>query len=191
MCPDGGERMTEEIIEELEKSPWLTIEAVILIVLGVAALLSPMVAGIATSLVFAMILLAAGAVGLISAFAGKDHSHQGWSIASAVIALLVGTILVFNPPVGAAGISLFIAAYLLFDGFTLMALGVDHRGRTAGAWGWLFAAGVLDIVLGGFIAFMTAKGAVVFIGVIVGIDMIAAGVALLITHRWRRFALGE
>ena len=45
--------------------------------------------------------------------------------------------------------------------------------------------------LGGFIAFMTAKGAVVFIGVIVGIDMIAAGVALLITHRWRRFALGE
>jgi uncharacterized membrane protein HdeD (DUF308 family) len=72
-----------------------------------------------------------------------------------------------------------------------MALGVDHRGRTAGAWGWLFAAGVLDIVLGGFIAFMTAKGAVVFIGVIVGIDMIAAGVALLITHRWRRFALGE
>ena len=73
-----------------EKSPWLLIEGVLLVLLGLAAVLMPLMAGLAASLVFAWILILSGMVGLISAFAGRNHAHLGWSLASAVIALVIG-----------------------------------------------------------------------------------------------------
>ncbi len=165
------------------RSAWLTIEAVILILLGVLALLAPLFAGMALALALGILLVVAGAVGLVSAFAGRRHSHQGWSILSAAIALIVGLIVIISPLAGAAGLALLLGAYLLLDGVTQIGLALNHRRRGDRAWGWLLLAGVVDLLLAGIVIMLSASGSATLIGFIIGLDLIIAGVALLMLHR--------
>jgi uncharacterized membrane protein HdeD (DUF308 family) len=165
------------------RSPWLTIEAAALIVLGVLAIVFPLFTGIAAALVIGWLLILAGVVGLVSAFAGRDHAHLGWSVASAVIAILAGVLLLLHPLFAAIAVTLLIAAYLLFDGVTLVGYGLDQRKRGSLAWRWPLGSGVVDIVLAVLILFLSGVGSAILIGVIVGIDLIAAGVSLFVLHR--------
>ena len=165
------------------KSPWLTIEGVLLILLGIAAVAMPLMAGLAATLVFAWILILTGLIGLISAFAGQAHAHLGWSLASAVVALAIGVILLLYPLAGAVALTTIISVYLLLDGIALIGLALDHRKRAIGPWGWLLASGVIDLVLAALIFFMSAIASAVFIGVMVGISLIFAGIGLLMFHR--------
>jgi uncharacterized membrane protein HdeD (DUF308 family) len=165
------------------KSPWLTIEGVLLILLGIAALVMPLLAGLAATLVFAWILILTGVIGLVSAFAGRAHAHLGWSLASAIIALIIGVVLLIYPLAGAVALTTVIGVYLLLDGIALIGLALDHRKRAIGPWGWLLASGVIDLVLAALIFFMSAFASAVFIGVMVGISLIFAGISLLMLHR--------
>jgi uncharacterized membrane protein HdeD (DUF308 family) len=175
--------------EQHSRSLWLTIEGVALIVLGIAALIAPLIAGIATAILLGWLLIMAGVVGLASAIGGRARSHMGWSIVSALIAVVVGVLLLLSPVVGTIWLSLLVAAYLLLDGVALVALSFDHQKRAAKSWGWLLASGFLDIALAALIVVLSAVGAAVFIGIIVGIDLIAAGFALIMLGRATRPAV--
>jgi uncharacterized membrane protein HdeD (DUF308 family) len=165
------------------KSPWLMIEGVLLVLLGLAALLMPLMAGLAATLVFAWILILSGMIGLISAFAGRARAHLGWSLASAVIALGIGVVLFVDPLAGAVGLTLVIGAYLALDGLAMIGLGLDHRKRGMSGWGWQLASGVIDLALAAVILLMSAIGSAALIGLVVGLSLMAAGVALLAMHR--------
>jgi uncharacterized membrane protein HdeD (DUF308 family) len=170
------------------RSSWLTIEAIVLIVLGILAIVFPLFAGIALALVIGWVFVVSGVVGLISAIAGRDHAHLGWSIASAVIAVLFGLLLLLHPLFAAVAITLLLAAYFLFDGVTLVGLGLDQRKRGSLRWRWMVGAGVLDIVFGVLTFSLGALGSAALIGVIVGIDLIIAGASLLAVHRFQAAA---
>jgi uncharacterized membrane protein HdeD (DUF308 family) len=164
------------------RSPWLIIEGVLLVVLGIAALVMPLMAGIAATLVYAWILILTGIIGLVSAFAGRSHAHFGWSLASAILALVIGVIVLLYPLAGAVAVTLIIGAYLILDGIALIGLALDHRRQGGGPWGWLLVSGLIDLVLAAIILFMSAIGSAVFIGVVVGISLVFAGVGLLMFH---------
>jgi membrane protein HdeD len=129
------------------------------------------------------VLIMVGVVGMVSAIAGRDHAHLGWSIASAVVAIIAGLLLVFHPLVAAVAITLIVAAYLLIDGVALVALGLDQRKRGSARWHFVFGAGVVDILLGVLILVLAGAGSAILVGVIIGIDLIIAGVSLLAVHR--------
>ena len=168
------------------RSFWLRAEGLLLVMLGVGALAAPLMAGLAVTLVVAWILILTGVIGLISAVAGRAHANLGWSLASALVALIIGVVLFVYPLAGAVGLSLVVGAYLLLDGVALLGLALDHRRRaiTKGlaGWGWLAGSGVLDLVLAAAILLMGAVGSAELIGVVVGLSLIAAGVALLLAH---------
>jgi uncharacterized membrane protein HdeD (DUF308 family) len=165
------------------RSGWLTIEGIVLLILGAFALVLPEIAGLTAALIFGWILILAGITGLASAFGAAGHAHRGWSLASGLIALLVGLLLVFDPIGGASGLALLIGLYLFVDGFLLIGLSLDQRRRRPDNWGWLLASGIADLVLAGFIVFLNPLGSAVLIGIIIGIDLIFAGVTLLLMQR--------
>ena len=104
---------------EHPRSAWLTIEGVVLIVLGAAALVAPLIAGLATAFFVGWLLIMAGILGFLSAFAGRAHVHLGWSIVSAIVALVVGVLLILFPLVGTLGLALLIAAACVLAGLAL------------------------------------------------------------------------
>ena len=165
------------------RSPLLTIEAVLLILLGVAALVLPLFAGVLVATVIGVVLVISGAIGLVSGVSGGPHVHRGWSLLSAVIALLIGLLILFNPLAGTISLTLLLGAYLLLDGISLIGLSMDQRKRGAARWGWVLASGVVDLLLAVLIVTLGTVGSAVVVGFIVGVDLIAAGGALLLLHR--------
>ena len=165
------------------RSPILTIEAVVLILLGIAALVLPLFTGLVVGTIVGFVLVMVGIVGLVSAFSGGPHAHRGWSLLSAVIALVVGLLVLFNPLTGVVSLTLLLGAYLLIDGIALIGLALHQRKLGSSRWGLLLVSGIVDLVLAVAIVFLSGIGSAVIVGVIVGIDLIAAGVALLLTHR--------
>jgi uncharacterized membrane protein HdeD (DUF308 family) len=155
------------------------IEAVVLLLLGVGALIAPFMAGLTITFLIGWVLVVSGGVGLVAAFAGHLHFHRGWSLASAIIALIAGLLLLAFPLIGVITAAIVIGAYLVVDGVSLIALALSRRERHFPGWPWLLASGALDILLALFILSLGAAGSSILIGIIVGVDLIFAGFALL------------
>ena len=100
-----------------------------------------------------------------------------------MVAIIAGLLLAFHPLFAAVAITLIVAAYLLIDGVALVALGLDQRKRDSARWHWVLGAGVVDILLGVLILILAGAGSAILVGVIIGIDLIIAGVSLLAVHR--------
>ena len=165
------------------RSPLVVAEAVVLVLLGLAALVLPLAAGLAVSVVIGGVLTLSGVVGLAVLLASGPHHHRGWSLLSAAIALAAGLLILINPFAATVGLTLLLGAYLLVDGVALVGLALNHRSRTTGQWGWLMASGVFDIVLAALVLMLGATGSAILVGVVVGVDLIAAGGALLMLRQ--------
>ena len=170
------------------KMVWPALEAGLLVVLGILALLSPLFAGLAVALVFGWLLLLVGIIGLTVAFAARAESHAGWSFASAALALLAGGLLLAFPLMAALSLAILVGAWLLLDGVSLIGLGLQHRKAGVHHGGWVIAAGVFDLLLAALMFTLSAVGSTVMIGFIVGIDLIFAGLALAASMRPARRA---
>src|SRR5258708_15147078 len=97
------------------------IEGIILVVLGLAAIALPPLAGIATTIVLGWLFLFGGVVGLVATFNQKNAPGFWWSLVSAAVAVLAGGILFANPATGGATLSHLLIATPL--------AGVAHQDR--------------------------------------------------------------
>lgn len=170
-------------------SIWFTIEGAVLIVLGLIALIAPFTAGTAATSLLGVLIFLAGVLGLVATFAGGRHTHRVWSVVSAVIAVVAGLLIAFYPVAGASVLAMIVAAYLLIDGVSMIMLSLDQRKRHTGRWGWLMVAGIADIVLAVLVFLLSPLGATVLIGVIVAVDLVLAGVALIGIGRGKPLAM--
>ena len=59
---------------------WLSLDAVLWILLGVLAIVAPLIAGLATVALFAVLLIAAGVVGLVGLFRSGRRGAWGWRL---------------------------------------------------------------------------------------------------------------
>ena len=92
------------------------IEGIVLVILGVAAITLPPIAGLATTIVLGWLFLFGGIVGLIATFNQKNAPGFWWSLLSAAIAVLAGGVLLANPAAGVATLTYVLIAFFLIDG---------------------------------------------------------------------------
>ena len=159
-------------------APWFIAEGALLIVLGVVAAVLPGLAGVAGATVFGWVLILAGLFGVTSIVGWRDHANQLWSLASGIIAIFFGVLIVWAPVIGAITLAWAIALYLLLDGVALVGVAWDQRKRGGERWAWLMISGVVDVVLAVLIAIMGPLQDAVLLGFVIAIDLIIAGVAL-------------
>jgi uncharacterized membrane protein HdeD (DUF308 family) len=72
-------------------------EGIVLILLGLAAIVFSFIAGIVATVFLGWLFLIAGIVGLVSTLRGRQAPGFGWSLLSALVALVAGTVLLWNP----------------------------------------------------------------------------------------------
>ncbi len=159
---------------------FLFAEGVLLIALGAAAMAFPILAGIATAVLFGWILIAAGAVGLFGAFTSRPRVHFWWSLFSAALAIIAGLVAAFLPLAGAVTLVVVIAVWLALDGVASLMIGLDLRRGRSRSWGWSIVSGLVDWALAAALLFLGPVGDVVVVGIIVGVDLIIGGAALLL-----------
>jgi uncharacterized membrane protein HdeD (DUF308 family) len=125
------------------------------------------------------LFLISGIVGLFTTFWMRGVPGFWWSLISAVLAIVVGVMLVGSPIRGAVSLTFLLIAFFLIEGVVSIMFALDHRRDLSGAWGWMLASGIVDLILGGVILAGLPGAAEWAIGLLVGINMTFGGVALI------------
>jgi uncharacterized membrane protein HdeD (DUF308 family) len=154
-------------------------EGIILLVLGVLAIIVPPIATLAVEILIGWLLLASGIVGLISTLRMRAAPGFGWSLISALIGIAAGVILLVWPLSGVVSLTLVLSIFLLFEGIASIMLALGHRREFSGRWAMLLFSGVVDIILAAIIFAGLPGTAAWAIGLLVGINLVVGGGALI------------
>ena len=115
--------------------------------LGAAAIIIPPIATIAVTIFFGGLFLLSGIVGLITTFWMRGVPGFWWSLISAILAIIVGVMLMGWPVRGAFSLTFLLIVFFIIEGVVSVMFALDHRRELAGAWGWMLASGIVDLVL--------------------------------------------
>jgi uncharacterized membrane protein HdeD (DUF308 family) len=154
-------------------------EGIALLALGTLAIIVPALASLAATLVLGWILLLSGIVGLIATIRARHAPGLWWSLISALIGVVAGVLLLGWPLQGMFSLTAVLIAFLILEGVVSILYALEHRRGVSGRWGWMLASGILDLVLGGILLAGLPGSAVWALGIIIGINMIFGGWALI------------
>jgi uncharacterized membrane protein HdeD (DUF308 family) len=154
-------------------------EGIILLLLGIIAIIVPPLASLAVTILIGWLFLISGIAGLVMTFMAKHAPGFWWSLLSAVIAIVAGGVLLWSPVQGVLSLTFVLIAFFLIDGVLSIVLSIEHRRQLAGRWVWILLSGIVDLVIAGIIYAGLPGTAAWAIGLLVGIDLVFAGVALI------------
>ncbi|HEU4660587.1 MAG TPA: HdeD family acid-resistance protein [Pseudolabrys sp.] len=155
------------------------IEGVVLIVLGATAIALPPLATIAATIIIGWLFLVSGVMGLLTTFWMRRAPGFWWSLLSAVLGIAVGLLLLASPLRGAVSLTIVLVAFFIIEGVASIMFALDHRRELSGRWGWMLASGVVDLILSALIFAGLPSTAAWAIGLLVGINLVFGGAALV------------
>lgn len=155
---------------------------VALCLLGLYAIIAPGFAAVAISLLLGWLLVIAGALGILAVFRSGSSEPGHWSnLLMSVVFLLAGATLLWRPLAGVLTLTIILAVYFLATGLFKLASAVSYRKTMARGWAWMLISGVIDLVLGLLIVFGLPGSADWILGLLVGINLLFTGLALVMT----------
>ena len=155
------------------------VEGIVLLALGAAAIIVPPIATLAITLLLGWLFLISGIVGLITTVWMWGAPGFWWSLLSAVIGIAAGAILLGWPVSGVLSLTLVLILFFLIEGVATIMFALEHKRELSGRWGWMLASGIIDLILAGIIFAGLPGTAAWAIGLLVGINMIFGGTALI------------
>ena len=154
-------------------------EGVLLMILGILAIVVPNVATLAAAVFIGWLLLFSGVVGLIATLRMRSAPGFGWSLLSAVIGIAAGVVLLLWPLSGALSLTLVLTAFLTVEGVASILYALEHKRELSGRWGMMLFSGLVDLILAGMIFAGFPATAAWAIGLLVGINLVFGGSAVI------------
>ena len=172
---------TRRDMGEIMRKHWkaLLIEGVLLVILGLLAIALPLLASIAITLFLGWMFLISGIAGLILTIWARQVPGFWWSIVSALLSLAAGVLLIGWPGQGVISLTLVLGVFFVMEGVASIMYALEHRRELGGRWGWMIAAGILDIIISGMIITGLPGSAEWAIGLLVGINLVFGGATLI------------
>lgn len=153
---------------------FVTTLGVILVLVGLGAIIAPLIAPIAFIKFLAWFFLGAGIIRIVQAF--QDIEEQGFLLElSAGILYVLFAILLFIQVIGTA-LPLYplLGGTIFLEGVLEVSLAFQLRPQQG--WIWVLVSGFLSTVIGVLIGFRAGLGAAWLLGTLVGISIILTGV---------------
>ena len=166
---------------------WSLTMAILLILAGFAAIVVPLVSGIAIALIVGWFFAITGVLHLL--FAWKTHTTSGvlFEILLGFLYIFSGLYLLFHPIYGLVSLTLFLAAYFLFKGVVEIVHFLRVQPRH-GSW-WLLFDGLVSLVLALMIWRSWPSSSVWVLCTLVGISLLFSGFSRLMLTLTVRKAL--
>jgi uncharacterized membrane protein HdeD (DUF308 family) len=150
----------------------LFILGLVTVLVGMMAISMPMLATLATALVFGWLLLIAGVTEVIHAVMVRKLSTFALHLLAAALYGLVGLFILEHPVKATAVLTLLLAASFLVGGVLRIIFSISQRFHS---WQWVLLNGIVDLVLGVLIWNEWPSSSMWVIGLFVGIDLIFQG----------------
>lgn len=154
----------------------MTISGVILLIGGFLALLAPMAASLAATLYVGAAFAVAGIVHIIEAF--RDSEDRLWNGAFGLLGVLLGLSFFFNPLGGMLSLTIVLGGLFFASGVMQLYLAWKRR-STDSIW-MLVVSGLISVALAVMIAFNLFAASVTVPGIVLAIELISTGIALLL-----------
>jgi uncharacterized membrane protein HdeD (DUF308 family) len=170
-------------IREAIRRHWglFLVQGIIMIVLGFLALARPMIATLAVEIFAGWLFLVGGIIGLAGVFTAWKTPGFVWILIRAVMAILIGVLLLWRPLAGILTLTLLLAAFFAAEGITQVIAALTQRATLPGSWLWVLLSGVIDLILAAIIISGWPETAAWVLGLLVGINLLMSGVALVTT----------
>ena len=178
--PEPNEAARRAVVSAIHEH-WVLflVEGIILVLLGAAAIILPVIATLAFTLLIGWLFLLSGAVGLITTFWMRNAPGFWWSLVSAVVGIAAGIVLIRWPISGTVSLTLLLIAFFIVEGIVTLMYASEHRAQLSGRWGWMLASGIVDLILAGIIFAGLPETATWALGLLVGINLLFGGTAMI------------
>lgn len=164
-----------------KRAPFRTV-GIGFIVLGVLAMLAPVIATLVVEQLVAWLLVIWGIGGFMFAYSFREVSEWKFMAAGFAAVLAIGLWFVFFPEAGAAFMTGFLIFTFLLEGALSILLGLRLSGQLAN-WRWVVGSGVCAVILGIIILAQWPETAQWVIGFLTGLNFLSTGLTLLLISR--------
>ena len=158
-----------------QTSTWSIVWGVSLIVFGMLAVGSPLLAAVAVNAFVAWLIVLAGVVHLILAF----HAHRAgsliWKLLVGLAYVCFGGYLIAHPLLGVASLTLLLGSLFLVEGVLDIVLFFQMRSMRGSS--WVLIDGIVSLLLGLMIYRQWPSSSAWVIGTLVGVSMIFSGIS--------------
>lgn len=157
---------------------WFFAWGIALIALGFLAIGAAVLTTLVTVVFLGALFVCGGVVLMIDSFhywRGKGKAFY-INLLMGILYFAFGFMLIINPMVGAATVTLILAALFILIGVSRIIYAGTLR---LPQWGWVLMSGILTLSLGIFIAIGWPQSSLLIIGIFVGVDLIFGGWAYI------------
>jgi uncharacterized membrane protein HdeD (DUF308 family) len=178
-APDLGRLQSAVTRSVREHWVLILVEGVILLILGMAAILVPPIATLAVDILFGWLFFLSGLVGLITTIWMRQAPGFWWSLLSAFLGIAAGIALIGWPVRGVLSLTLILIVFFVIEGVASIMFALEHKRELSGRWGWMLWSGIVDLILAAIIFAGLPGTAAWALGLLVGINLVFGGAALV------------
>jgi uncharacterized membrane protein HdeD (DUF308 family) len=153
----------------------------VLAVLGILLLLSPAAVGSAVVKLAGLVLLVTGVIQLLQSLRSGTPSHKAVAAVLGAVVAGLGVLVWFNPELGSGFLTALLMIFFVANGSWKISYAL--RFRQLAGWAWLLFSGLLSLVFAWLLWVEWPLSGAWAIGVLVGLDLLLAGVALIVISR--------
>ena len=154
---------------------WVLAYGLLVMLIGIFALLNPAATGLATGILFGLMLIVYGVIAIASGFSSLARRGRWIEILLGLLALLAGVVILMMPFAGAWSLVWALGFWLAVSGVFQIA----GAFKSAYDKGWRLFLGLLDLVLGGILFFASPASSLVYLAAIVGVSFLFRGIFLV------------
>ena len=175
---DAAAAALREAMRETVKrySLWYLIQGVLLVVAGVLALIYPFIASVAIIYLLSWILIVSGVLQGIGLIGASNVPHYWLQLISAVLAILIGVLLLRAPDSGLLIMTVLLIVYFMVEGIAKIIFALSIRPFPN--WGWVLGSGLVGILLSLVLWANMPLTSEWVLGLMLGILLICEGAAL-------------
>ena len=170
-------RFVDAIIDSVRANARLgALSGFLLVVLGVLAIATPFISGIAASTLVASTMVAAGMTTIFFCFKAGSFGSGFAQFFFGGITMLAGSVMLAMPIQTLAALTILLLVYFVVDGAYTIYTGIKRK--PAQGWGWVVTSGVASLLLGGLLAYQWPTSGAYALGLLVGIRLLFSGWSL-------------
>jgi uncharacterized membrane protein HdeD (DUF308 family) len=151
----------------------MTTLGIIAIVLGILAMMAPVLTGMSIALLLGVLVVIGGTARLVWAFQAGSVGEGILKFLLAGLTLVCGMLLVVNPLFASGFLTILLALYFIVDGVSEIAVGLGSRR------GWFIFAGAVSILLGVLLWAQFPLSGAWALGILLGIKLLFIGLIMI------------
>lgn len=153
----------------------------LMVLLGIAAILFPMISTLVATLLVGWVFLISGVFTLYGSFSIHGTGPFFAALLLGLLSIVVGVYMLFNPPAGAAALTFVVGVLFMFQGAFEIYFAFEVRPLSG--WVGMLLSGIASVVLAVLIVAGWPAISVIVLGVLLGVNFLSTGLAYIFVSR--------